>query len=152
MCFLPNCRYHINLIGNIKELLQKLDSFCFNYQHLDCLYKLFKYCFNGKSVIKCGQLFDTLQRAVHFSQQNRGLERMHSITKKRLFRIKYKKHLLRCFQKAKLTQMSGSVFADRIERVKKTKFELELMKIVDCFLNGHDKYAKNLVSSEIKSL
>ena len=22
MCFLPNCRYHIILIGNIKELLQ----------------------------------------------------------------------------------------------------------------------------------
>ena len=30
MCFLPNCRYHIILIGNIKELLQKLDAFCFN--------------------------------------------------------------------------------------------------------------------------
>ena len=26
MCFLPNCRYHIILIGNIKELLQKLDN------------------------------------------------------------------------------------------------------------------------------
>ena len=38
MCFLPNCRYHIILIGNIKELLQKLDAFCFNYQHMDCLY------------------------------------------------------------------------------------------------------------------
>ena len=30
MCFLPNCRYHIILIGNIEDLLQKLDSFCFN--------------------------------------------------------------------------------------------------------------------------
>ena len=26
ICFLPNCRYHIILIGNIEELLQKLDS------------------------------------------------------------------------------------------------------------------------------
>ena len=42
MCFLPNCRYHNILIGNIKELLQKLDAFCFNYQHVDCLYTLFK--------------------------------------------------------------------------------------------------------------
>ena len=42
MCFLPNCRYHIILIGNIKELLKKLDAFCFNYQHVDCLYTLFK--------------------------------------------------------------------------------------------------------------
>ena len=31
MCFLSNCRYHIILIGNIKDLLQKLDAFCFNY-------------------------------------------------------------------------------------------------------------------------
>ena len=36
MCFLPNCRYHIILIGNIKDLLQKLDAVCFNYQHEDC--------------------------------------------------------------------------------------------------------------------
>ena len=31
MCFLPNCRYHNILIGNIKELLPKLDALCFNY-------------------------------------------------------------------------------------------------------------------------
>ena len=37
VCFLPNCRYHIILMGNIKELLQKLDAFCFNYHHVDCL-------------------------------------------------------------------------------------------------------------------
>ena len=30
MCFLPNCRYHIILLGNIKELLQNLYAFCFN--------------------------------------------------------------------------------------------------------------------------
>ena len=37
MCFLPNYRYHIMLKGNIKELLQNLDAFCFIYQHVDCL-------------------------------------------------------------------------------------------------------------------
>ena len=26
ICFLPNCRYHIILIGNMKELLQNLDA------------------------------------------------------------------------------------------------------------------------------
>ena len=71
MCFVSNCRYHIILLGNIKELLQKLDAFCFNYQHVDCLYTLFKYRFVGKFVIKSGQVFDNLQRAVqravHFS-------------------------------------------------------------------------------------
>ena len=91
MCFLPNCRCHIILIGKIKELLQKLDAFCFNYQHVDCLYTLFKYHFSGKIVVKSGQLFDNLQRVVHFNQQNRGMEKMPSIAKKRLLRKKYKK-------------------------------------------------------------
>ena len=127
MCFLPNCRYHITLIGNIKVLLQKLDAFCFNYQHVDCLYTLFKYRFSGKIVLKSGQLFDNLQRAVHFNQQNRGVERMPSIAKKRLLRKKFKKRLLSSFQKTKSTQTSGSLFADRIEQVKRTKFELELI-------------------------
>ena len=49
-------------------------------------------------------------------------------------------------------QTSGSVFADRIEQVEKTKFELELMKFVDCFLDGRGNYSSNLVSFKIKSL
>ena len=32
MCFLPNCRYHNILICNNKDLLPKLDAFCFNNQ------------------------------------------------------------------------------------------------------------------------
>ena len=38
--FLLNFWYGNILIDNIKDLLQKLD---FNYQHVDCLYTLFKY-------------------------------------------------------------------------------------------------------------
>ena len=152
MCFLPNCRYHIILIGNIKELLQKLDAFCFNYQHVDCLYTLFKYRFSGKIVVESEQLFDNLQRAVQFNQQNKGVDRMPSVAKKRLLRKKYKNQLLSSFQKTKSTQTSGSVFADRIEQVKKTNFEIELIKIKECFLNVHGKYTSDLVSFKIKSL
>ena len=85
MCFLANCRYLI-IMGNLKDLLQKLDAFCFNYQHVDCLYALFKYRFDRKIVIKSGQLFDKLQRAVHFNKQNREVDRMPSNKKKRLLR------------------------------------------------------------------
>ena len=152
MCFLPNCRYHNILIGNIKELLQKLDAFCFNYHHVECLYTVFKYRFSGKIVLKSEQLFDNLQRAVHFNQQNRGVDRKASIAEERLLRKKYKKHWLSSFQKTKTTQARGSVFADRIEQVKKTEFELELIKNVDCFLDGHGNYTSNLVSFKIKSL
>ena len=152
MCFLPNCRYHIILIGNIKELLQKLDAMCFNYQHVDCLYTLFKYRFSDKIVLRSGQFFDNLKRAVHFNQQNRGVERMPSIAKKRFLRKNFKKHLLSSFQKTKSTQTSGSVFADRIEQVKRTKFDLELIEIVDCFLDGHGNFTSILVSFKMKSL
>ena len=123
MCFLLNCRYHIILIGNIKELLKKMDAFCFNYQHVDCLYTLFRSRVSGKIDVKSGQHFDSLQRAVQFNQQNRVVDRMSSIANKRLLRKKYKKHLLSSCQKTKSTQTSGSVFADGIEQVKKTKLE-----------------------------
>ena len=75
-----------------------------------------------------------------------------ALQKKRLLRKKYKKHLFSSFQKTKTTQTSGSVFAERIEKVKKTKFELELIKIVDCFLDGHGNYDSNVVAFKIKSL
>ena len=152
MCILPNCRYHNILISNLEDLLQKREAFCFNYQHVDCLYTLFKYCFSGKIVVNSGHLFDNLQRAVHFNQQNRGVERMPSIAKKRPLMRKYKKHLLSSIQKTKSTQTSGSVFADRIEQAKKTKLEFELIKIVDCFLDGHGNSTSNLVSFKMKSL
>ena len=80
------------------------------------------------------------------------MDRMPSIAKKRLLRKKFRKHLFNSFQKTKATQTSGSVFAERIEKVEKTKFDLELMKIVDCFLDGHDNYDSKLVSFRVKSL
>ena len=51
----------------------------------------------------------------------------------------------------KRTQTSRSVFAERIEKVIKTKFEFELIKIVDCFLDGHGSFDSNLVSFKDKS-
>ena len=151
-CFLPSCKYHILLLGNVEELLKSLDSICFTYQHVDCLYTLFKYRFSGKIIAKSGQVFDNVQPAVDFNQRNKGVDRMPSIAKKRLSRKKYKKHSFSSFQKTKTTQTSGSVFADRLEQVKKTKFELDLIKIVDCFLDGHGNYDSNLISFEIKFL
>ena len=135
MCTVPNCNYHILLIAekDKNDLMQKLDTFCFTYQLVDCLYTLFKYRFDGKIVTKNGQVFDNIERAVRFNQRHKTVERMLSIAKKRLLRKKYKRHLLSSLQKTISTQTSGSVFADRIEQVKKTKFEVDLKKIVDCF-------------------
>ena len=144
--FLPSCIHHIVLLGNFQELLKKLDTFCFTYQHVDCLYIVFKYRFSAKVIAKTGQVFDNAQRAVDFNHRNKGVDRMSIIAKKRLLRKKYKKHLFSSFQKTKTTQTSGSVFAERIEKVKKTKFKFQLLKIVDCFLDGHGKFDSNLIS------
>ena len=151
-CFLPACKYHIILPGNIQELLKKLDTFCFTYQHIDCLYTLFKYRFSGKVIAKSGQVFDNVQRAVDFNRRNEGVNRMSSIAIKKHLRKKYKKHLFSSVQKTKTTQTSGSMFAERTEKVKKTKFQIELVKIVDCFLDGDGNLDSNLVSFKIKSL
>ena len=51
-CFLPARKYHIILFGNVEEFLKTLDTFCFTYQHVDCLYTLFKYRFSGKVFCK----------------------------------------------------------------------------------------------------
>ena len=151
-CFLPNCKYHLLLVGDIETLLGKLDSFCFIYQHVDCLYTLFKYRFCGNVIEKNGNLFNDLQRAVLFNQGNKkGAERLPSIAKKRLLRKKYKNHLMSSLQATKSTQTMGSLFAERIRSIKKTKYEGELIKIVDCFLDGYGNYDSNLVSFRIKS-
>ena len=89
MCFLPNCKNHIILIGNIRALLQKLDAFCFNYQHVDCLYTFFKYRFCVKNFSQEWTTLSWFAQAVHLNQQNRGVDRMQSIAKERLLRKKY---------------------------------------------------------------
>ena len=77
---------------------------------------------------------------------------MPSIAKKRLVRKKYNKHLLTSIQKTKSTQSSGSVFANRIEQVKKINFESQLMKNLHCLQDGHGNYTSILVSFQKKSL
>ena len=92
LCSVPNCKYHFLLIAekDILDLMQKLDTFCFRYQLVDCINTLFKYRFDGKIVIKNDQIFDNVERAVQFNQRHKTVERMPSITKKRLLRKKYK--------------------------------------------------------------
>ena len=55
-------------------------------------------------------------------------------------------------QENKSTETSGSVFAERIGKAKKTKSELELIKNVECFLDRHGNYDEKLVYFKLKSL
>ena len=118
--FLPACKYHFILLGENEELLHKLDTFCFNYQHVDCLYTLFKYRFSGKLIAKSGNVYENVQSANSFIQRNRGMDKMPSIAKKRLLRKKLKQQFISALQKNISTQTSGSVFPERIEKAKRT--------------------------------
>ena len=153
-CALPNCKYHVLLVADklVNTLLEKLDTLCFTYQFVDCFYTLFKYRFSGNIIAKNGIVFDCVQRAVSFNQSNKALDRMPSIAKKRLLRKKFKSHLWSSSQKSISTQTNGSVFTERVQQVKRTKFELDLIKIVDCFLDGYGSYDGHFVSFKIKSL
>ena len=43
----------------------------------------------------------------------------------------------------------GHCLQEELKKLKKTKFELELLKFVDCFLDGHGIFDSNLVSFKI---
>ena len=105
-----------------------------------------------KNIAKSGIVFNNVQRAISFKQKNRGVDKLPIIAKMRLSRKKFKHLFMSALQKNKSRQISGSVFAERIEKAKKTKFELKLMKIVDCFPDDPGKYDSNLVSFKIKPL
>ena len=110
-----------------------LDRVCFTYQHVDCFYALFKFRFSGNVLEKNGEIFDSVEIAVSFIKLNKGVDKI-----KRLLRKKFKKHMLTSVQRSISVQTTGSLFVERVESVRrKTKFELELMKIIDCLLYGY---------------
>ena len=74
------------------------------------------------------------------------------LSRKNTLEEKVQKIFVQLLPKAKSTQTSESVFAERVEQVGKTKIELELTKNVDSFLDGQANYASILVSFKIKSL
>ena len=116
-----------------------------------CSYTLFKYRFSAKINAKSGMCLTMCREPSPLNKQTKEWTKC-LILQKRLLRKKFKQHFLSALQNNKVTQNSGSVFAERIEKAKKTKFESELIKIVDCFPACHGNYDSNLVSFRVKSL
>ena len=67
------------------------------------------------------------------TKENREVDKILSSANKRLWRKSYKKEYLSFFQTTKSTQTTESAFVERIELFNKSKFEFELLKVVDCF-------------------
>ena len=64
--FLPDCKYHIILLGEIEELRHKLNTFCFTYENVECLYTVFKYRFNMEKLLQTVELCLTMGREQSF--------------------------------------------------------------------------------------
>ena len=83
----------LQLIGDVEELLQELDAFFFNYQHVDCLYTIFKYRFSGRTVVKSGQICDSVQREVPLNHQISGCGQNAQNNKKEILVEKIQKNI-----------------------------------------------------------
>ena len=84
-----------------------------------------------------GLVSTQLTRAVEHNLKNKYVEKVPSISKKRLSRKKFKRHLLRAEQRNAITQTLGSSFLDRIHSLRNSKNKSEFMKISDCVSDGH---------------
>ena len=136
-CPVENCKFHLVLIGSsLDQILQRLDKYHFNYQIVDCIYTLYKYRFYFNIISSKSEVFNQLNRAVEHNLKSRIPKKLPSVARKRLLRKKFKRHYLSSAQKLASTQTLGSAFLERIRKVQNSKYETDLLKIVDCFLDG----------------
>ena len=124
---LKNFSHHIILISSsINELLQKMVDLSFQYQTVNCLYALYKHQIFGDIMDDAGIVFTQLNRAVQHNLENKFVEKLPRVSKKRLSRKKFKKHLMRAEQRNASIQTLRSSFFDRFQTLKKSKYEREL--------------------------
>ena len=72
-----------------------------------------------------------------------------SVAKKRLLRKKFKRHYLCPKQKLAYTQTIGSAFLESVHKVENSKYEDDLLKIIDCFVVGFGFVNSDLVNFSI---
>ena len=136
-CPVENCKFHLVLIGSsLDQILQRLDKYRFTYQIVDCIYTLYKFRFYFNIISSRGEVFNPLNRAVEHNLKCRIPEKLPSVAKKRLLQKKFKRHYLSSAQKLASTQTLGSAFLERIRKVQNSKYETDLLIIVDCFIDG----------------
>ena len=109
-CFQPVCKYRMITPGELGEVLQKLDTFCFTYQHVNSLHTLSKHRFKGKIVN--GIVFDNVQMAIFFNQTKCRVLHLKNLEKK------FKHHFVSSLQKANRCKTVVRSFnsAERIEK------------------------------------
>ena len=146
-----NCKFHIILIGtSFSQILQRLDKYQYIYQEIDSLHFVQTQFFSS-IVTSSGEVFNQLSCGVQHNLRWKGAEKTPSVSRKRLVRKKFKKHYLSSNQKLASTQTLGSAFLDRIRKVQNSKYEHDLLKIIDCFIDGYGFVNSDHVNFLIKN-
>ena len=127
-----------------------MENLFYVYQTVDCLYTLYKHQFFGSIIEESGLVFAQLTRVAEHNLEKKYVEKVPSISKKRLSRKKFKRHLLRAEQRNASTQTLGSSCLDRMPSLRNSKYESELIKTVDSLLDGHGIIDNHLLYLEIR--
>ena len=75
---------------------------------------------------------------------------MPSVAKKRLLRKKFERHYLCSNQKLASTQTIDSDFLERVRKGQNSKYEYDLLKLFDCFIDGYGFEINDHVNFSIK--
>ena len=76
------------------------------------------------------------------SRENAKCCKEKTVTQKK----KFKRHYLCSNQKLASTQTIGSAFLQRIRKVQNSKYEHDLLKVIECFIAGYGFVNSDLVS------
>ena len=117
--------------------MQRLEKYHFAYQIVDCIYTLYNYRIFSNVVSSGGEVFNQLNRAVEHNLKCRIPEKLSTVAKKRQLQQKIKRQYLSSAQKLTSTQTFGSAFLERIRKVQNSKYETDLLKNVDCFIDDY---------------
>ena len=63
---------------------------------------------------------------------------------------KFRRHYLCYYQKLASTQTICSAFLERVRRVQNSQYEYELLRVIDCFIDGYGFVNSNQVNFLIK--
>ena len=129
-----------------------MDTFCFTCQHVDCLYTCSSTNSAEKFLQRVEMRLTAYRRQCPLTKETEERKNCRVLQKKGSQEKSLKRILLMLSRKPNRRQTSSSVFAKKIEKAKKTKFEWELLKMLDCFLDGLGNYDSTLVPFKRKSL
>ena len=151
-CPVEKFKFHLVLIGSsLDQTLQRLDKYHLTYQIVDGIYTSYKYRFYSNIISSRGEVFNQLNCAVEHNLKCRIPEKLPGAAKKRLLRKKVIRHYLSSAQKFASTQTLGSAFLENIPIVQNSKFEIDLSKIVDCFIDAYGTVNSERINFSIKN-